>query len=253
METPKSSTKMMTADFAIVTPLANEGADFEPFVQAVIEVLDELGSGTCYFVVDKVSKDNTLDLCHALSNRDARFITIWAPENRNVVQAYMAGFKAAVEAGHKFIIEMDAGLSHDPKAIPLFLAALESGFECAYGSRFMKGGSIADSSSRRSMLSRTGTVLSRVLLGLKLHDATSGFQGFERSIVQKFLQYQLLSEAHFFHPELRYLMREKKFVEIPIHYRAPSPRVSYKVVSNSVDVLLHYFKLRILGKAPKIV
>jgi dolichol-phosphate mannosyltransferase len=242
----------MNVDFAIITPLANEGPDFEPFVRSVTDVLDALGCGTCYFVVDTVSKDNTLELCRALSKKDARFITVWAPQNKNVVQAYMAGFRAALEAGHAFMIEMDAGLSHDPKAIPLFLDALKAGFDCAYGSRFMKGGSISDSSSRRSMLSRSGTLLSRVLLGVKLHDATSGFQGFNRSTVAKFLDYQLLSEAHFFHPELRCLLRHKKYVEIPIHYRAPSPRVSYKVVSNSIEVLLHYFKLRILGKLPAI-
>jgi dolichol-phosphate mannosyltransferase len=243
----------MTVNFAIITPLANEGSDFAPFIQAVTQVLDTLGSGTCYFVVDNVSKDNTLELCKELSKRDSRFVTIWAPENRNVVQAYMAGFKAALDAGHDFMIEMDAGLSHDPKSIPAFLSALQNGYECAYGSRFMKGGSISDSSSTRSILSRMGTILSRVLLGLNLHDATSGFQGFDRIIVEKFLRYQLLSEAHFFHPELRYLLRNKKHIEIPIHYRAPSPRVSRKVISNSIDVLIHYFKLRVRGKAPAIL
>jgi dolichol-phosphate mannosyltransferase len=242
----------MKTNFAIVTPLANEGSEFAPFVKEVTEVLNELGCGTCYFVVDKVSTDNTLDLCQELSERDPRFITVWAPQNRNVVQAYMQGYKVALDAGHDFIIEMDAGLSHDPRALPLFLSALQAGYQCAYGSRFMKGGSISDSSSRRSILSRAGTLLSRVLLGLKLHDATSGFQGFDRATVAKFLNYQLLSEAHFFHVELRYLLREKKHIEIPIHYRAPSPRVSYKVVSNSVDTLLHYFKLRLLGKSPII-
>jgi dolichol-phosphate mannosyltransferase len=44
------------------------------------------------------------------------------------------------------------------------------------------------------------------------------------------------------------LLRNKKYIEIPIHYRAPSPRVSSKVVSNSISVLLHYFKLRMSGK-----
>lgn len=238
----------MKPNFAIVTPLANESADFTTFIKQVSSTLDLLDCGTCYFVVDTVSKDNTLELCRELSSRDPRFVTIWAPQNRNVVQAYMTGYRAALDAGHTYIIEMDAGLSHDPSAIPLFLAALQSGYECAYGSRFMKGGSISDSSSRRSLLSRGGTILSRLLLGLKLHDATSGFQGFERSIVEKFLAYQLLSEAHFFHPELRYLLRNKKHIEIPIHYRAPSPRVSSKVVSNSISVLLHYFKLRVSGK-----
>ena len=243
----------MQNNFAVITPLANEGNDFAPFIDALTQIFDQLGSGVAYLVVDTVSKDNTLALCTELSAQDKRFITIWAPETRNVVQAYMAGFKAAVNGGHEFIIEMDAGLSHDPASIPLFLKALADGNECAFGSRFMKGGSITDSSLKRSFISRSGTILSRLMLGLKLHDATSGYQGFRRSIVEKFVNYPLLSKAHFWHPELRYLLRNKRFTEVPIHYRAPSPSVSPKVVSNSLDVLMHYFKLRLKGKAPEII
>jgi dolichol-phosphate mannosyltransferase len=242
----------MQNNFAVITPLANEGNDFAPFIEALQQVFDQLGHGVAYLVVDMASKDNTLSLCNALSARDNRFITIWAPETRNVVEAYMAGFKAALNGQHEFIIEMDAGLSHDPAAIPTFLRALANGNECVFGSRFMKGGSITDSSLRRSLISRAGTVLSRLLLGLKLHDATSGYQGFHRLIVEKFVSYSLLSKAHFWHPELRYLLRNKRFIEVPIHYRAPSPRVSPKVVSNSLTVLVHYFRLRLNGKAPEI-
>jgi dolichol-phosphate mannosyltransferase len=242
----------MQHHFAVITPLANEGNDFAPFVDALRRTFDQLGGGVAYLVVDKASKDNTLALCTELSARDNRFVTVWAPETRNVVQAYMAGFKAAVNGPHEFIIEMDAGLSHDPSAIPSFLNALSDGYECVFGSRFMKGGSITDSSLKRSFISRAGTILSRLLLGLKLHDATSGYQGFHRSVVEKFVDYPLLSKAHFWHPELRYLLRKKRFTEVPIHYRAPSPRVSPKVVSNSLEVLLHYFKLRLKGRTPEI-
>lgn len=242
----------MQNNFAVITPLANEGNDFVPFIDALRKVFDQLGYGVGYLVVDTVSQDNTLALCHELSARDNRFITVWAPETRNVVEAYMAGYKAALEGQHEFIIEMDAGLSHDPAAIPIFLKALANGNECVFGSRFIKGGSITDSSLKRSLISRAGTILSRLLLGLKLHDATSGYQGFHRLIVRKFVSYTLLSKAHFWHPELRYLLRNKRFIEVPIHYRAPSPRVSSKVVSNSLKVLIHYFRLRLNGKAPEI-
>jgi dolichol-phosphate mannosyltransferase len=242
----------MQNNFAVITPLANEGTDFAPFIDALRQIFDQLGCGVAYLVVDMVSKDNTLELCNQLSERDKRFITIWAPETRNVVQAYMVGFKAAVNGQHEFIIEMDAGLSHDPSAIPCFLKALADGNECAFGSRFMKGGSVTDSSFKRSFISKSGTLLSRLLLGLKLHDATSGYQGFHRSIVEKFINYPLLSKAHFWHPELRYLLRNKRFTEVPIHYHAPSPRVSPKVISNSLEVLMHYFRLRLKGEKPEI-
>lgn len=243
----------MKINFAVVVPMANESAEFLPFTQQLTEVFDSLGSGQAYFVVDRASKDNTLALCEALTLADRRFITVWAPNNRNVVDAYIAGYKAALDGGHAFIIEMDAGLSHDPRAIPMFLRVLNEGNECAFGSRFMNGGSIFNSSWKRSVLSKVGTYLSNILLGTKLYDATSGFQGFHANIVEQFANYKLLSSAHFYQTELRYLLRNTRFAEVPIHYRAPSPRVSKGAILNSITVLVHYFLLRLKCKAPQIL
>jgi dolichol-phosphate mannosyltransferase len=147
---------------------------------------------------------------------------------------------------------MDAGLSHDPKALPMFLRVLNEGNECAFGSRFINGGSIWDSTWKRTFLSKFGTILSNTLLGTKMYDMTSGFQGFHAHIVQQFVDYGLLSKAHFYQTELRYLLRKSRYAEIPIHYRAPSPSVSKKAIYNSFDVLFHYFLLRLKFKSPII-
>jgi len=128
------------------------------------------------------------------------------------------------------------------------LRILNGGNECACGSRFINGGSICDSTWKRIWLSKTGTILSNVLLGTRMYDMTSGFQGFHRNIVEKFVNYKFLSTAHFYQTELRYLLRKTRYAEIPIHYRAPSPSVSKKAINNSVDVLFHYFLLRIKGE-----
>jgi dolichol-phosphate mannosyltransferase len=211
-----------------------------------------LECGQVYFIVDMVSKDNTLELCNTLSTLDKRFVTIWAPENKNVVDAYIRGYKEALRNNCKIIIEMDAGLSHDPKALPMFLRVLNEGNECAFGSRFINGGSIFDSTWKRTFLSKFGTIITNLLLGSKLYDMTSGFQGFHANIVDKFVAYNLLSEAHFYQTELRYLLRKNRYAEIPIHYRVPSPSVSKKAIFNSIKVLLHYFILRLKFKAPVI-
>jgi dolichol-phosphate mannosyltransferase len=241
---------MIRFNFAIIIPMANEQVDFHPFVNSLTEVLDKLECGRVYFVIDKVSKDNTLELCKSLSTIDNRFVTVWAPENKNVVDAYISGFKEALKNKHEFIIEMDAGLSHDPKALPMFLRVLNEGNECAFGSRFINGGSICDSNWKRTFLSRFGTILSNLLLGTKMYDMTSGYQGFHSNIVEKFIEYGLLSKAHFYQTEVRYLLRESRYAEIPIHYRAPSPSVSKKAIYNSFYVLFHYFVLRLKFKSP---
>jgi len=236
-------------DWAIVVPMANEEADFSPFIDAVTMVLNRMASGRVYLIVDTVSRDHTLDLCQEQSSRDPRFTTIWAPENRNVVDAYQRGFLAAYEAGHEIIIEMDAGMSHDPRAIPMFIRVLNEGNECAFGSRFINGGSMSDSSLYRRLLSRVGTMLSNLLLGSRMCDMTSGFQGFHTAVVGKLLNYKLLSKAHFYQTEVRYLLRRHRFAEIPIHYKAPSPSVSRSAIANSLSVLLFYTVQRFKGNS----
>ena len=97
----------MKAKFAIVTPMANESAMFYLFTKSLQSQLNKikLGVGVVYFVVDNKSKDDTLNLCQKFSKKDHRFKTIWSPNNRNVVDAYMAGYKTAVKKNYQFIID----------------------------------------------------------------------------------------------------------------------------------------------------
>lgn len=249
----------MEKKFAVVIPLANESDTFAEFSSRTIEVFNRVYQdnqfvGTAYLVVDNVSKDNTLDLCKELQQKDPRFIPVWAPENRNVVDAYLRGYKEALNSGidYLYILEMDGGLSHDPAAIPMFLRYLSEGHGCVFGCRFMNGGSIYDSNWKRSFLSRGGTILGNLFLGCSFKDMTSGYMGFHTEIARSFVEYGLLSKAHFYQTEVRYLLREKRYIEAPIHYMAPSPRVSQKAIKDSFRVLFHYIFQRIKRQGPKL-
>jgi dolichol-phosphate mannosyltransferase len=239
-------------DWAAVVPVANEEPEWEDFRHAFVRELDLLGSGKVYLIVDDVSTDRTRELCQDLSKVDPRFVEVYAPENRSVVDAYIRGFREAYAAGHEYIIEMDAGLSHDPRAIPMFLRVLNEGNECAFGSRYINGGSMVDSPWNRRLLSRGGSILARILLGTNMHDLTSGFEGFHRGIVGRILAYPLKSRAHFYQTEIRHLLRHSRWIEVPIHYRAPSPRVSRNAIKNSLATLAAYFLLRLLGRSPHL-
>lgn len=242
-----------TKKWAVIVPMANEEHDFYPFISALQKELDVLKNGVVFLVVDNVSKDKTLDLCRQLSENDKHFHTVWAPENRNVVDAYIRGYKEALKnSDAEYIIEMDAGLSHDPASLVTILDSLDKGTQCVFGSRFIDGGSMGNSPAKRQSLSKTGTVLSNLLLGTKLHDMTSGYQGFHRNVVEKFTAYELKSKAHFYQTEIRYLLRKYPSKEIPIHYQAPSPRVSKKAITNSIETLLYYFWRRITFRSISI-
>lgn len=239
-------------DWAAIVPVANEEPDWEGFRSAFVGELDFLGSGKVYLIVDNASKDRTKELCDELAAQDPRFVVVWAPENRSVVDAYLRGFREAYQAGHEFIIEMDAGLSHDPRAIPMFLRVLTEGNECAFGSRYINGGSMVDSPWNRQLLSKGGSILAKILLGAKLQDMTSGYEGFHRDVVARLLAYPLKSKAHFYQTEVRHLLRNSRWMEVPIHYRAPSPRVSKNAIRNSFSTLFYYTAKRFCRQFPHI-
>ena len=94
---------MNAPKWAVITPMANEESDFEPFIIELKKSLDVIGNGNVYFIVDNVSKDRTLELCKELSKNDKRFVTVWAPENKNVVDAYIRGYKEALKSDAEFI------------------------------------------------------------------------------------------------------------------------------------------------------
>jgi dolichol-phosphate mannosyltransferase len=239
---------LLNDNWSVIIPMANEEEHFQPLISRLKEMMDRLKSGKVYLVVDTVSVDDTRRLCEKISKEDDRFVTVWAPENRNVVDAYMKGYIAALENDHELIIEMDAGLSHDPYALPMFLRVLNEGNECAFGSRFINGGSIVDSHIRRRFLSKAGSHLANICLGTKLWDMTSGYQGFSRKIVEKFVKLKLMSTGHFYQTELRFLLKKSRYMEIPIHYKAPSPNVNINSILNSLKCLIFYTFMRLFNR-----
>ena len=236
-------------NLAVVIPMANEEDRFQELVDSLKNVFDQIGTGTAYMVIDKASRDRTYKLAKALEKQDSRFNLIWAPENQCAVDAYMRGLQVAYQNGHDMIIEMDAGMSHDPRALNMFIRVLSEGNECAFGSRFTNGGSMTDSPFFRRFLSRMGTILTNIFLGTRMFDMTSGYQGFHRKIVGLIIEYPFKSRAHFYQSEMRYLLRYKRYQEIPIHYSAPSKSVSRDAIGDAFYVLGYYFFKRIVFQA----
>lgn len=234
--------------FSICIPMANEEDSFQSFIDSLTQVIDKYSAASVYLVVDKASTDSTPQLCEELQAKDSRFHYVWAPENKNVVDAYLRGFREAMKSKPEFIIEMDGGGSHDPRALHAFVRAMCEGNECAFGSRYINGGSMVGSPFKRRFLSKFGSFVARFVLGCPMKDSTSGYEAFSYEVMEKILAYPLRSKAHFYQTELRYLLRKRNWIEIPIHYTSPSPRVSKKALANARQCLIYYtFKHWLMG------
>lgn len=195
--------------------LANEEQtirDFLDRVQAQLGKTDRI-----YCVLDNVCKDKTREIIAERAARDPQIVLVWAPENRCVVDAYFRGYRAAFEDRCDWILEMDGGLSHLPEEIPQFIAGMQQGFDYVGGTRFAKGGSHKSPLSR-VMISRGGTLLANALLKTSMSDMTSGFECFNRKAMNMVLTRGVASRANFFQTEIRAMMHELRWMEVPITY-----------------------------------
>ncbi len=235
--------KRTAVNLGIVCPMANEGDEAVRFCQAVLAQTSDFQKVTFFAVFDRANKDESLDQMRELERTEPRLRVVWAPENRCVVDAYLRGYKEALDAECDWILEIDAGFSHQPDDIPQFFSAMEDGLDCVFGSRFI--GHFEHSSFKRRVISWGGTFLANLLLGTRQTDMTSGFELFSRDTLSMVLDRGIHSRAHFFQTEIKTYCRKLRFVEVPITYRSASPRLGSSAVKEAFAQLWRLFQLRL--------
>ncbi len=244
-----SAVELEDVSLAIACPMANEGQDGVLFVKDVLAECQSFREVRFFAVVDRATKDNTVDLLREYASAEHRLTVVWAPENRCAVDAYIRGYREALAWGADWILEIDAGFSHKPKNIPQFFTEMQKGYDCVFGSRFMPGGSIRRSSWKRYMISRGGTFLANAFLGTRLSDMTSGFEMFSRSALEHVLSRGIQSRAHFFQTEIKTHCHELEFTEVPIQYEAASPRLGTSAIGDAFSHLWRLYNLRNAGES----
>jgi dolichol-phosphate mannosyltransferase len=131
---------------------------------------------------------------------------------------------------------MDGGLSHLPEQIPEFLDAMARGYDYVGGSRYLPGG-CHKSPWNRVLVSRGGTILAQLLLKAKMTDMTSGFECFNRRAMEMVLQRGVASKANFFQTEIRSMMHELRWTEVPIRYSNTQYRIGRSSLREAFRIL----------------
>jgi dolichol-phosphate mannosyltransferase len=234
----------------IVCPMANEETSASAFVEDALAQTHAWAfkSVTFFVVLDLVSKDRTRELLEAHTARQPRLRVIWAPENTCIVDAYVRGYRAAIDAGCDWIFEIDAGYSHQPADIPQFFEMMARGYDCVFGSRFCPGGSMSESPLSRRVVSKGGTMLTNALLRTRLSDMTSGMELFSRDALQQVMKRGLMSRGPFFQTEIKTYCHRFRIAEVPIAYRAPSHHIRRAALVDSFRTLAQLVRQRRQGQ-----
>lgn len=254
MKNSQGNTKRVVSktSLAAVCPMANEEANAAEFVERMLAAMTPFQQSKLYVVLDNACKDNTRQILEQIANDESRLEVVWAPQNRNVVDAYFNGYKAALaDPTWDMVLEIDAGFSHLPEELERFYPDIEAGKDCVFGSRFTNRTDYDRSADRRK-ISQLGTLLTKFFIGSRMTDLTSGYQLFSRETLTAIVAHGVQSQAHFFQTEIKILCRKLDWAEVPITYTPTADAVSRKAITNSLQVLRDLFFDRLTGKLAAI-
>ncbi|MEI9950208.1 MAG: polyprenol monophosphomannose synthase [Pseudomonadota bacterium] len=227
----------------IVTPTYNERANLEAFVEATLGV----APGAHILIVDDNSPDGTGALADELAARDKRVRVLHRPSKLGLGTAYIAAFQLGLHEDYRYFFEMDADLSHDPRHLPDFFRELDAGAELVIGSRNVPGGDIMGWGPGRHLLSKGGSLYSRLILGVGVRDLTSGYKAFQRAALKAILAANVVSNGYSFQIEMTYraLGLGLKVTEVPIVFvdrQVGASKMDRKIVLEAVTTV---WKLRL--------
>lgn len=131
-------------------------------------------------VVDDGSKDGTWTRLFELKRE--------LPELKPVRHAGPHGFGRAVIAGldqmrGDAVVIMMADESDDSRDVVRYWQMLQQGYDCVFGSRFMKGGGVIDYPRIKLFFNRLANLFLRVLFHIKLNDTTNAFKAYRRTVI----------------------------------------------------------------------
>ena len=232
---------------AIVIPTYNEAEN----LPVLIEKLTALGiEGLGFIVVDDGSPDGTGEIADSLSAEyPGVFDVIHRESKQGLGKSYVVGFTRALELGAQQIVQMDADLSHPPGEVPKMLTALE-GADIVVGSRYARGGGVDPTwSFARRQISYWGGVGIRLVLGLKVKDATSGFKAFRRSAMEAVNIQRMTLSGYGFQPEVTYRAQKAglQIAEHPFTFLDRTAGKSKMSAGIAAEALYRLFLIRVRG------
>lgn len=207
----------------VILPTYNERENIVPMLDLVENVCGKIrGYSFFILVADDSSPDRTQDVVREYQKTHENVYVTSGPK-LGLGKALLRGMRFAIDSLHADVIaQMDADLSHDPKALPAFFEKFEGGSDFVVGSRYIPGGSIPNNwAPHRKVYSVIGNSIVRFGLGFpKVHDWTGGYRlyvpKYVRMLETELEQYSgYVFQIAFLHKSI---LAGASVGEVPIHF-----------------------------------
>jgi dolichol-phosphate mannosyltransferase len=199
----------------VIIPTYNEIENIETAIRAALD----LATPFDVLIVDDNSPDGTAQKVRELQQEfpNRLFLEVRAGK-AGLGTAYVHGFKWAIARKYDYIFEMDADFSHNPKDLEHLYAACHKGADMAIGSRYSNGVNVVNWPLSRVLLSYYASVYVKMVTGMQIKDATSGFICYKRKVLESVNLDRIKFVGYAFQIEMKYRAFTNGFniVEVPI-------------------------------------
>lgn len=131
--------------------------------------------------VDDGSTDRTWDVLQQTARRIHNLRLVRSPAPYGYGRAVVSGFDSA--SGDALVVMM-ADESDDCRDVARYWQTLNSGYDCVFGSRFIKGGRVIDYPILKLWMNRCANSFIRILFGIKANDITNAFKAYRRDVIE---------------------------------------------------------------------
>lgn len=131
-------------------------------------------------VVDDGSSDKTCDILRETATRIPPLKVVVNPAPHGFGRAIVAGLN---EMSGDAVVIMMADESDDVRDVVRYWRLLNEGYDCVFGSRFMRGGGVIDYPRVKLLLNRMANWFLRVLFRVKHNDITNAFKAYRRTTI----------------------------------------------------------------------
>jgi len=200
---------MSTEKILIIIPTFNE---IENISKIIISIFDT-GLSINILVVDDQSPDGTgQEVKKLIKTFPNRLFLESRLGKKGLGSAYIDGFKWALKSDYKYIFEMDADFSHQPKELKSMIKILDSNVDLVIGSRYVNGVNVVNWPLGRILLSYFASFYVQFITGMPIKDPTAGFVGYKRRVLEAIDLDKIKFIGYAFQIELKYKAWIKNFL-----------------------------------------
>lgn len=214
-------------------PMYNEEKNVKKAIERAEKVLEEVASDYELIIVDDGSKDRTFEIAMNEAKRNPKIHPIKHEKNKGYGGALQTGFSASKM---ELVFFTDGDNQFNPDEIKLLLPHIEE-YDFVIGYRIDRKDPLL-----RKLFGKGWTLVTRILLGVKVRDIDCAFKLFKRDIVKDI---KITAHGAAINPEIMFKLIRKgyRFKEIGVHH---FPRKEGEQTGANIKVILRAFR-EILG------